>query len=81
MYYTYVLFNPITCRYYIGYTSDLKKRIHKHISGKVKSTKSNLNYELVCYFAFKHKDLALDFERYLKSGSGVAFMKKHLLKQ
>mgnify|MGYP001560670665 CR=1 FL=1 len=80
MFYVYILFNKETNRYYVGYTPDLRKRIKKHYSGQVLSTKSNLNYKLVCYCAFQTRGEALDFEKYLKSGSGVAFMNKHFLK-
>lgn len=80
MFYVYVLFNKETNRYYVGYTPDLRKRIKNHYSGKVLSTKSNLNYRLVYYCAFLQRDEALAFEKYLKSGSGVAFMNKHFLK-
>lgn len=80
MYYTYILFNKTTSRYYIGYTPDLKNRIKKHQSGQVKSTKSNLNYQLEWYCAFKTKSQALEFEQYLKTGSGIAFMKKRFFK-
>jgi len=80
MYYTYILFNQITNRYYIGYTPDLRNRLKEHLSGTVKSTKSNLNYKLAWYCAFQDKADALNFEKYLKSGSGVAFMKKRFLK-
>jgi len=76
MYYTYVLHNQITNKYYIGYTSDLKNRLNFHQKGKVKSTKSNKNYSLEWYCAFKTKQQALGFEKYLKTGSGIAFMKK-----
>jgi predicted GIY-YIG superfamily endonuclease len=80
MYYVYILFNNATGRYYIGYTPDLRKRIKKHLLGKVQSTKSNLNYKLISYTAFIGRKAALEFEKYLKSGSGVAFMKKRFLK-
>jgi len=76
MFYTYILRNAITNRYYIGYTPDLKNRLKSHSSGKVKSTKSNLNYHLEWYCAFQTKSQALSFEKYLKTGSGIAFMKK-----
>lgn len=80
MYYTYILFNKTTNRYYIGYSPDLKNRLKKHLSGKVKSTKSNLNYKLEWYCAFKTRVQALSFEKYLKTGSGIAFMKKRFFK-
>ncbi len=80
MYYTCVLHNASTNRYYVGHTPDLKNRLKEHLSGYVKSTKSNLHYELVWYCAFKERNLATSFEKYLKSGSGVAFMKKRFFK-
>ncbi len=80
MYYTYILRNYVSGRYYIGYTPDLKNRLQKHKSGKVLSTKSNLNYELEWYCAFKTRSQALMFEKYLKTGSGIAFMKKRFFK-
>lgn len=60
----------------MGFTPDLKKCLQKHQSGKVLSTKSNLNYQLEWYCAFMTQNQALSFEKYLKSGSGIAFMKK-----
>jgi putative endonuclease len=80
MFYTYILKNSQTNRYYIGYSPDLKNRLKKHKSGQVLSTKSNLNYDLEWYCAFKTREQALAFEKYLKTGSGVAFMKKRFFK-
>jgi predicted GIY-YIG superfamily endonuclease len=64
----------------VGYTNDLKNRLKEHLSGKVQSTKSNLNYQLEWYCAFKTEKQAIAFEKYLKSGSGIAFMKKRFFK-
>jgi putative endonuclease len=36
--------------------------------------------KLISYFAFSDKYIAFEFEKYLKSGSGRAFLKKHVLK-
>jgi putative endonuclease len=80
MFYTYILRNKLTKRYYIGYTPDLKNRIKAHKEGEVKLTKSNLNYSLEWYCAFKTKSQAQAFERYLKTGSGIAFMRKRFFK-
>ncbi len=80
MYYTYILRNYKTSRYYIGYTHDLKNRLKEHLRGNVQSTKSDVHYELEWYCAFKTEKQAVDFEKYLKSGSGIAFMKKRFFK-
>ncbi|MEK7633398.1 MAG: GIY-YIG nuclease family protein [Patescibacteria group bacterium] len=80
MFYTYILRNNKTSRYYVGYTVDLKNRIKEHQEGKVLSTKSDPHYELEWYCAFKTEKQAVIFEKYLKSGSGIAFMKKRFFK-
>ncbi len=80
MYYTYILRNKVTNRYYIGYTPDLKKRLKEHSIGLSRSTKSNLNYKLEWYCAFQTREQAVSFEKYLKTGSGIAFMKKRFFK-
>ncbi len=79
MYYVYILQSQKDDSYYKGITEDLKKRIydHNHGSNKYSSTKAPL--ELVWYCAFKNKNKALDFEKYIKHGSGFAFIKKHIL--
>ena len=78
MYYVYIL----KCndkRYYLGCTSDLKNRIKRHKSGQVPATKDRFPIKLVSYFAFDNKYRAFNFEKYLKSGSGRAFLKKHFV--
>lgn len=50
------------------------KDIHKD---HVKATQKRTLIKLHCYFAFKNKYTAYNSERYLKSGSGRVFCKKH----
>ena len=63
---------------YYGYTKDLKRRIKEHNEGKSKYTKGHLPVKLVFYSAFEKMDRAKEFELYLKSGSGKAFVYKRL---
>ncbi len=79
MYYVYRLQSErFPDRRYVGVTSDLKQRIPDHNSGKSSHTSKYLPWRLVTYLAFSDKQKAETFERYLKSGSGHAFAKKHL---
>ena len=63
--------------YYVGCTDNLKNRIDRHQKGQVPATADRLPLTLDCYFAFNDKYKAFEFEKYLKSGSGRAFIKKH----
>lgn len=76
MYYCYILLCSDS-KTYIGATNDLKDRIQRHQKGYVEATKNRLPVKLISYFAFSNKYIAFNFEQYLKSGSGRAFLKKH----
>jgi len=70
----------LSCKdgFYTGCTDDLKERLNHHVKDYVPATKDRKPIELINYIAFKNKYLAFNFEKYLKSGSGRAFIKKHL---
>jgi putative endonuclease len=64
--------------FYIGYTSDLKRRFKEHNNGKSIFTKNKLPYELIFYEAFANRKDAESRENYLKSGWGWRTIKKIL---
>ncbi|MBI4065993.1 GIY-YIG nuclease family protein [Candidatus Kaiserbacteria bacterium] len=78
MHYVYILQDDRK-KLYFGYSSDLKQRIETHKYKRVATTKIYREPRLVWYCAFADKKMALDFEKYLKAGSGHAFAKKHLV--
>ena len=78
MYYVYILANSRD-RKYIGFSENLKARLTTHQSKNVKTTKTAEDMRLVFYAAFNSKSKALAFEKYLKQGSGFAFVNKHLI--
>ena len=63
---------------YVGHTSDLKRRLAEHNSGKSPHTSKFTPWQLITYIAFSDDSQAAAFERYLKSGSGHAFANKRL---
>ena len=78
MYYTYVLESLSSPgKVYRGHTSDLESRLIEHNQGRCKHTSKHRPWKLSLYVAFDSRDLARSFERYLKSGSGRAFAKRH----
>ena len=64
---------------YIGCTNNIDRRIKDHNSHKVHYTKDKTPVLLQTYIAFKNKYKAFEFEKYLKSGSGIAFRNRHLI--
>ncbi len=80
MYYVYLLeINRPVRKYYIGFSSDLRKRIEQHKKGLVGSTKNYLPIRLIYYEAFNNKYLALKREKSLKhSGSAYFGLMKRL---
>jgi len=78
-YYIYMLRSPRTKWLYIGYTSDLRKRLAEHQSGKNYSTKKYLPVELIYYEAYSSKKDAVEREKTLKQyGSSVQKLKDRL---
>jgi predicted GIY-YIG superfamily endonuclease len=79
MWYVYLLQSEAdTGQRYVGLTSDLKRRLTDHNSGKSPHTSKFLPWKLITYVAFSDRPKAEAFERYLKSGSGHAFARKRL---
>ena len=61
-------------------TDDLQKRLHDHNAGYSVHTSKYKPWQLINYFAFNSKDAAIEFEQYLKTGSGYEFAKRHFWK-
>jgi len=79
MYYVYILRSVKHSQQYVGFTSDLSKRIEAHNAGQVLHTSKFKPWMLVTYTAFKNEHAARRFEKYLKTGSGRAFRNRHFL--
>lgn len=74
MYWIYVLKSQKDKKRYIGYTSNLEKRIEKHKKGQVSSTKFRRPLELIYSETFTVKEDALRREKFLKSGKGREYL-------
>ena len=62
---------------YIGLTDNVDRRLVEHNSGHSPHTSKFCPWKLEVVIGFAEKSKAVAFERYLKSGSGFAFSKKH----
>jgi len=81
MYFVYIIRSDNNqVQTYIGYTNNLDRRINEHNSeDNVSYTARYKPWQIVSYFAFADEAKALDFERFLKSGSGNIFLKKRVI--
>lgn len=64
---------------YVGHTNNLKKRMSDHNSGHTSHTDKYKPWNLIVYLGFKDEMRAIEFEKYLKSGSGRSFRAKRFL--
>jgi putative endonuclease len=68
-------------RHYVGITSDLRARLKWHNDGPCGHTRSHGPWSVVVSLEFPTEKQAVSFEKYLKSGSGRAFAKRHFALQ
>ncbi|MBI2055659.1 MAG: GIY-YIG nuclease family protein [Candidatus Sungbacteria bacterium] len=76
--YTYVLRSLKDGQKYMGYTSDLFKRIKEHNTGRVFSTSFRRPCQLIYYEACLSEEDAKRRETYLKTTGGRRFLAKRL---
>ena len=64
-------------RHYVGLTANLENRLASHNAGKVTHTCKDRPWRFETTVAFRDKSKAAAFEKYLKSGSGREFARRH----
>ena len=80
MYFVYILESLKTKgKLYVGMTNDIQRRLSEHNAGTQTYTKQHAPWEMRSYTYMENSDKAREYEKYLKSASGRAFMSKHLL--
>jgi putative endonuclease len=79
MYFVYIIKSQKDSTFYTGLTDNVKERIIQHNNGESNYTKSRIPWGLVWVGIFPGKQKAAEFEKYLKSASGIAFRNKHLV--
>jgi predicted GIY-YIG superfamily endonuclease len=60
-------------KHYVGRASDVAQHLATHNSGGSVQTASDRPWQLSAVITFRTEELAVRFEKYLKSGSGRAF--------
>jgi predicted GIY-YIG superfamily endonuclease len=64
-------------RHYVGVTSDVDERLVWHNASASGQTLHHRPWRIIVPLEFPDEQAAVRFERYLKSGSGRAFAKRH----
>ncbi len=81
MYYVYIIQSiSFPKQFYTGFSESIENRIHDHNSGKSVHTNKFKPWVMRYFCAFENKKQALDFEKYLKTASGIAFRNKRLVR-
>jgi putative endonuclease len=76
MHYVYVLQSESDQGLYIGYTSNLRRRLQEHRDGLSFSTSYRGPWRLIYYEAYVEEADARGREEFLKSGAGRTHLKK-----
>ena len=78
-YYVYLLENKNDKSWYIGFTSNLRKRITEHqAKSGGQTTKRKTNWKLIYFEGYLDKNDTVGREKFLESGSGYRYLKKQL---
>ena len=79
MHYVYILQSlSDPTRFYTGLCGDVDKRLAAHNAGQSPHTSKYKPWRLISAHYFADPHVAVEFERYLKTGSGRAFAAKRL---
>ncbi len=77
--YVYVLESLHNNFTYVGSTNNLEIRFQQHNNGEVQSTKHYRPLKMKAFVAVETEERARQLEKYFKTGSGKAILKKRIL--
>ena len=78
-YFVYILLSKKDNKLYVGCTTDIEERLHRHNLGFVQATKNRRPFLLIHEESFESKSEAFNRERFLKSLWGAREKKKILV--
>jgi len=77
-YYVYVLVSELDSeKHYTGVTCYLRERLREHNRGECPHTSKHRPWKIETAVAFTSESKARTFEKYLKTGSGREFARRH----
>ena len=76
--YVYILRNS-SGKQYVGQKADVDSRLKEHNEGSVTATKNLRPWHIEWFCCFSKKGRSIEFEKYLKSGSGTSIRFRHIV--
>ena len=73
----YILYSQKSSRYYVGQTADIEKRLKRHNSGLVNSTKFGKPWELILSLEVANRKKAILLERRIKKRGAKRYLDDH----
>ncbi|MFO7824739.1 MAG: GIY-YIG nuclease family protein [Cyclobacterium sp.] len=73
-YYVYILYSASLDRFYVGQTQDLEARLQRHNSGRNKSTKAGVPWEMVLFETCVDRTEAVRKETKIKNLGGKRYL-------
>jgi len=67
MFYVYIIYSQSLQRFYVGSAESVEKRIQQHNSGKSKSTRAGVPWELIHTESFATRSEAMQHEKKIKA--------------
>ncbi|MBU3927128.1 MAG: GIY-YIG nuclease family protein [Bacteroidetes bacterium] len=77
MYYIYAIVSEVDQRIYVGFTTDVERRLKEHNSGKTTSTKGYRPWNILVVEEVTNREEARRREKYLKSGVGKEYLNRN----
>ncbi|MDT0688330.1 GIY-YIG nuclease family protein [Salegentibacter sp. F188] len=73
----YILYSDKSSRYYVGQTADIKERLKRHNSRRVKSTKHGIPWKIVLQIEVSDRSIAMQLETRIKKRGAKRFKDDH----
>ena len=78
-YTVYILYSKNIDRYYVGFSQDVKTRLHYHNLGRKGWTKRGIPWEIVFTFPCKDKKQAMILERKIKAQKSRTYIENLII--
>ncbi len=78
MYYAYALKSKKDNRFYFGHTKNLENRLLEHNKGKNKYTRHRGPWKLVYFETYSTRSIAMNREKFFKTGKGKEYLNEKI---